>query len=91
MRPAELSMRKKQVLTLFVLSLVGAAGGIVHGIFFDLDMSQMGRLSLMGVIFTTLVVFPAVILLEWIFDLNNAARMNELQAEIDALKARIED
>ncbi|MFV1988183.1 MAG: hypothetical protein ACC682_12940 [Gemmatimonadota bacterium] len=84
-------MRKKQVLTLFVLSLVGAAGGIVHGIFFDLDMSQMGRLSLMGVIFTTLVVFPAVILLEWIFDLNNAARMNELQAEIDALKARIED
>ena len=90
MRAAKLSMRKKQVLTLFVLSVVGAAGGIVHGIFFDLDMSQMGRLSLFGIVFTTLIVFPAILLLEWLFDLNNAAQMSELRAEIESLKARVE-
>ena len=32
-----LSVRKKQILILFIVSVFGAVAGIIHGIFFDLQ------------------------------------------------------
>lgn len=86
-----MSTRSKQILTLFVLSVVGAAAGIIHGIFFDLDLSQMGRLSLFGMVFTTIVVFPAIMFLEYVFDLNNRERSRQLSERIAALEARLNE
>ena len=86
-----MSTRYKQILTLFVVSVVGAAAGIIHGIFFDLDLSQMGRLSLFGVVFTTVVVFPAILFLEYVFDLNNRERARQLNERIAALEARLDE
>jgi len=81
-----MSIRKKQILILFIVSILGAAGGIVHGVFFDLDWSQIGRLSFFGVIFTTFIVFPAILLFEYIFDLNNKQEIRQLKQRIEQLE-----
>lgn len=80
------SARKKQSLIFFVLSIVGAVAGIAHGVFFDLDFSQIKRLSLLGIVFTTVIVFPSLLFVEWIFDWNNRSEMEELRERIEKLE-----
>ena len=72
---------------LFVTSISGAFGGIVHGLYFDLDWFQIGRVSFFGVIITTFVIFPALLLFEYIFDLDNKAEMNNIRKRIDSLES----
>jgi hypothetical protein len=73
---------KKQVLILFVFSALVSVGLIIHGIFFDLDFSQIKRLTLEGFILTLFVIFPAILFLEWVFDLNNKKRFDSLEKKI---------
>jgi hypothetical protein len=77
---------KKQVLIILVFSVLLSIGGIIHGIFFDLDFAQIKRLTFEGIILTLIVVFPAIIFLEWVFDLNNKIKFNELEKKINSIK-----
>jgi len=52
---------------------------IIHGIYMDLDFSQIKRLTIEGFFITVLVVFPAILFLEWIFDINNKKRFDEIE------------
>ena len=73
--------RKKLVATV-VFSVVATVMMIVHGLFFDLDYSQIGRLSVEGFLFTFVLVFVGLIILEKIFNI-------EEDAEIVGLKKRV--
>jgi len=73
---------KKQILILFVFSVLVSAASIIHGVFFDLDFSQIQRLTLEGFILTLIVIFPAILFLEWVFDLNNEKRFDSLERKI---------
>lgn len=84
-----ISVRKRQVLMLFVVALLGAVGGIIHGIYFDLDISQIKRLSILGIIFTTLIIFPAILFFEYVFDWNNREDMNSMRERIERLEAHL--
>jgi len=86
-----MTVRKKQGLMLLVVSILGAIGGIIHGIFFDLDFSQIKRLSLLGVLFTTFIVFPAILFFEWIFDWNNNEEMKLMKERIERLERKLHD
>jgi hypothetical protein len=77
-----LPLLKKQVLILFVFSILISIAAIIHGIFFDLDLSQIKRLTLEGLILTIFVIFPAILFLEWVFDLNNKKKIDELQRKL---------
>lgn len=77
-----ISLVKRQVLILLVFSLLVSVGAIIHGIFFDLAFEEIKRLTLSGLIFTFVIVFPGVLFLEWVFDINN-------KKEIEGLKRRI--
>ncbi len=79
---------RKQILILFVFSLLVSVGAIIHGIFFDLAWEQVKRLTLGGLIFTFVVVFPGVIFLEWVFDINNRVEMDELRERVRKLERR---
>ncbi|MCK4997377.1 hypothetical protein KAS08_03655 [Candidatus Pacearchaeota archaeon] len=79
---------KKQLLILFVFSIAISAGMIIHGIFFDLDFEQIKRLTFQGLIFTLILIFPTVLFLEWIFDINNKKKYNELEQRIIKLEKR---
>ena len=77
---------KKQLLILLAFSVLVSAGAIIHGIFFDLEFEQIKRLTLQGLIFTVVIIFPAVIFLEWIFDINNKKKYDELEKRIAKLE-----
>lgn len=76
----------KQILILFVFSLLASITMIVHGIFFDLDFSQIKRLTLEGIILTVLIIFPGILFLEWVFDLNNKQEIKKINNKIKKLK-----
>ncbi|MBI2629905.1 hypothetical protein HYW76_02295 [Candidatus Pacearchaeota archaeon] len=61
---------------------------IIHGIFLDLDLSQIKRLSFEGFLLTFIVVFPSLLLLEWIFDLENHEEFKIVEKRISKLEKR---
>jgi len=77
-----LGLLKKQILILFVFSILLAVAAIIHGIFFDLDIEQIKRLTLEGFSLTLLVIFPAILFLEWVFDLNNKKKFEEIEKKL---------
>jgi len=79
---------KKQFLILLVFSILTSIIAIIHGIFFDLEFAQIKRLTIEGLILTLIIVFPAVIFLEWVFDLNNKKKFEELEKKIKKLKKK---
>ncbi len=81
--------RTKQILMFCAVSVLGAIGGIAHGVFFDLDFSQIKRLTFQGVLFTSLLVFPALLFIEWLFDWNNAEEMEDIKRRIKRLEESI--
>ena len=76
----------KQILILFVFSILAAVAMIIHGIYMDLDFSQIKRLSIEGIILTVLIIFPAILFLEWVFDLNNQQELKKINKKISKLK-----
>jgi len=62
--------KKKQLLAMLPLSALGAILLIVHGVILDLNMAQLGRLTVGGFFVTMPAVFIALLTLEWVFDLD---------------------
>jgi heme/copper-type cytochrome/quinol oxidase subunit 4 len=81
------SVRRK-ILATFVFSILASIGAIIHGIFLDLDINQIQRLSLEGFLVTFLVVFPSLLLLEWIFDLENHEEFKIVEKRISELEKK---
>jgi amino acid transporter len=81
MRRKQRVFRRKIIATI-LFSLVSAIVLIIHGIFFDLDFSQISRLSIEGFLVTFVLVFVGLLILEWIFDI-------EEHDEIVGIKKRI--
>jgi len=77
-----LPLIKKQILILFVFSLLTSVIAIIHGLFFNLDFTQIKRLTLEGFVVTLLVIFPAILFLEWVFDMNNKKKFDELERKL---------
>jgi hypothetical protein len=72
----------KQVLILLVFSALVSVAMIIHGVYMDLDISQVKRLTVEGLILTFLVIFPAILFLEWVFDINNKKKFDEIERKL---------
>lgn len=83
-----LPLIKKQVLIILIFSLLLTIAGIIHGIFFDLDWAQIKRLTIEGIILTLLIVFPGILFLEWVFDINNKQKFDRLEKKIKILERK---
>ena len=77
---------KKQILILFVFSILISIASIIHGIFMDLNFSQIKRLTFEGFILTLFIVFPAILFLEWVFDINNKKKFEEIEKKLKRKK-----
>jgi len=77
-----LPFMKKQILILLVFSVLISVASIIHGIYMDLDLMQIKRLTMEGLILTIFVVFPAILFLEWVFDMNNRKKFDELERKM---------
>ena len=73
---------EKKLFATFIFSVVVSLMMIAHGIFFDLEFSQIKRISFEGFVFTFVLVFIGLIILEKIFNI-------EEDAEIIAIKKRL--
>ena len=80
---------RRQILILFVFSFLVSIAAIVHGIFFDLDFEQVKKLTLGGLIFTLVVVFPGAVFLEWVFDINNERVWEKLERRVGVLEGKL--
>ena len=78
----------KQFFLLFIFSLLVAVGAIIHGIYMDLNLTEIRRLTSEGIMLTTLVVFPGLLVTEWLFDMDNKKKMKELEERIKELETK---
>ena len=79
------SVKRKFVATL-LFSLLASVASIVHGIFFDMDFSQIQRFTVEGFVLTFIVLFPSLLFLEWIFDLEDKEEFKVLESRIGKLE-----
>ena len=73
---------EKKLFATFIFSAVVSLIMITHGIFFDLEFSQIKRISFEGFVFTFVLVFIGLIILEKNFNIKE-------DAEIIAIKKRL--
>lgn len=78
----------KKFYTTLIFSIIASIGLIIHGIFFDLDFSQIERLTIGGFILTFILVFGTLLILERIFDLENHEEFTELEKRVSNLESR---
>lgn len=79
---------QRKILSTFAFSVVASALMIVHGIFLDLDFSQIKRLSLEGFIFTFVLVFMGLLILEKIFNLEEDEEIVKIKKRLNKIEKR---
>ncbi|MBT7251286.1 hypothetical protein HN876_00015 [archaeon] len=79
---------EKKLFYTFLFSLVSALLLIIHGVFLDLDFSQIQRLSLEGFIFTFILVFVGLLILEKIFTLSEDEEILNLKKRVKKLEGK---
>ena len=84
-----LKILTKQILMLLIFTVLVSIASIIHGVFFDLDFIQIKRLTIEGLIFTFVVIFPVLLFLEWVFDINNRRELDNLKRKTERLEEKI--
>ncbi len=79
---------KKELIGTLMFSLAASIALIIHGIFFDLDFSQIKRLSIGGFIFTFVLTFLGLRLLERIFTLDENEAISEIKTRLNKLEKK---
>jgi len=74
---------------LLIFAVLVSIASIIHGVFFDLDFIQIKRLTIEGLIFTFVVIFPVLLFLEWVFDINNRRELDNLKRKTERLEEKI--
>jgi putative Mn2+ efflux pump MntP len=80
---------KKRILYTFLFSLLTSAILIIHGVFFDMDISQIGRLSIEGFIATFILVFIGLLILERLFTFEEDKEIFKVKRRISKLEKEI--
>jgi len=79
---------RKKIVSTVIFSAVVSVLMIIHGMFFDLDFSQIRRLSVEGFLFTFVLVFVGLIILEKIFNIEEDAEIVGLKKRVGKLEKR---
>jgi amino acid transporter len=79
---------KRKLFATFLFSLISAIGLIIHGVFFDLDFSQIERLTIGGFFTTFILIFSTLMILEKIFDLENHEEFKKLEERVKKLEKK---
>lgn len=77
---------KRKIIATLIFSVFASIAAIIHGVFIDSDISQIKRLSIEGFVLTFLIVFPGLLFLEWIFDLENKEEFKILERRVKKLE-----
>ena len=72
----------------FTFSVIASLLSIVHGVFFDLDFSQIKRLSIEGFLFTFILVFAGLLTLEKIFNIEEDAEIINIKKRLNKIERK---
>lgn len=61
---------------------------IIHGVLFDLDLEELGRLTLEGFIITFIMVFVGLLILEKIFTLEGDEEILKIKKRLTKLEKK---
>lgn len=81
-------IRKRQIAYSLLMSVVISIGLIIHGVFLDLDFSQLERFTSGGFVVTFAIVFIFILVIEKLFDLNNETEIKRLNNQINKIKSK---
>jgi len=79
---------RKKIFATLIFSLIATALMIIHGLFFDLDVSQIKRLSVEGFLFTFILVFIGLIILEKIFNIEEDAEIIGIKRKLRRIEKK---
>ena len=79
---------KRKLLSTFVFSFISSVLLIIHGVFFDLDLSQIKRLTMEGFVFTFILTFVGLIILERIFSLEEHEEIIKIKSRLGSLEKK---
>jgi len=79
---------QKKILSTFMFSIVVSVLMIIHGIFLDLDFTQIKRLTFEGFIFTFILVFIGLLILEKIFNLEEDEEIIKIKKRLNKLEKK---
>lgn len=71
-----------------MFSLITSALLIIHGLFFDLDFSQIQRITIKGFVLTFILTFIALNILEKIFNLEEHEEITKIKKRLSKLEKR---
>ena len=77
---------KKKLFATFLFSVAASILLIIHGVFFDLEIEQIKRLTIEGFVFTFILVFIGLIVLERIFTLEEDAEIINIKKRLNKLE-----
>lgn len=77
---------RRKLLATFVFSVVATVILIIHGVFLDLDFSQIKRLTFEGFIFTFILSFVALLILEKIFNIEDHEEIVSIKRRLNKLE-----
>lgn len=78
---SKLKIIKRQVIILFTFAIIISLTSILFGIFFKLSSQEIKKIIIFGVIFTIVIMLPALLILDYIFSktkLNKPSKLNKL-------------
>jgi len=77
---------KKELIKTIIFSVVASALIIVHGIFLDLDFSQIKRLTISGFLVTFILVFVGLVILEKIFTYEENEEISKIKKRLGKIE-----
>jgi len=79
---------KRKLLPTFIFSVVASVLLIIHGVFFDLEISQIQRLTAEGFVLTFILTFIGLIILEKIFSLEEHEEIVRIRNRLTKLEKK---
>ncbi len=80
---------QKKLFSTLLFSVIASLLLIIHGIFLDLDLSQIKRLSFEGFLFTFILVFIGLVILEKIFNIEEDAEIIQIKKRLKKMEKNI--
>ncbi|MEK6847943.1 MAG: hypothetical protein AABX50_02365 [Nanoarchaeota archaeon] len=79
---------RRKLLSTFIFSLIASILLIIHGVFFDLDLSQIKRLTIEGFAFTFVLTFIGLVILEKVFSLEEHEEIIKIKNRLGKLERK---
>ncbi len=74
---SKLKILKRQIIILFTFAILISLTSILFGIFFKLPLQEIKKIIIIGLIFTIIIILPALLIFDYIFSKTKLNKLNK--------------